>query len=53
MVINNPLMIIVSVEEVINKNYTWENNLIKNNREAPREAPKKIQHKPLVGAALR
>ena len=41
--INNPLMIIVTVEEAANKNYSWDTLFISNDREAPREVPNKMQ----------
>ena len=39
--INNPLMRTMAVEEAVNKKYTWDTHLLRNDREAPREAPKK------------
>ena len=43
-VINNPLMIVVSVEGAINKKDAQDTPLFRKDREAPMEAPKKIQH---------
>ena len=40
----NPLMIIVTVEEAVNKDDAWNTLLLINDREAPREAPKKMQN---------
>ena len=41
---NNPIMIIVAVEEVFNKKYVWDSLFLCNDRKTPMETPKKIQH---------
>ena len=45
-------MITVVVEEAINKKDAWNTLFISNYREAPRDAPKIMQHLSLVGTEL-